>query len=415
MKRLTKYLLLAAMIALRANANAQVLSLDSVLAMVERQSPMLREYEFRAAAYGAYAKGASAWMAPMVGAGSFMTPYRPSEALHENEKGSWMFSVEQEIPNPSKQKANRAYLESRAGIERESRSEKLNELRTRAKAVYLEWVVAEKRLSILNESAKAADLMVRLARIRYPYNQGTLGNIYQAEGKAAEIENLTLSTQSDIERYRFELLTLMNLPPTDPIAIDTTTLLTFSPVQIANDTVGLGQQRSDIRRINESIQVMSLNQELQKAGTRPDFKLRFDHMQPIGDMPRQFTAMAMVSIPIAPWSSRMYKAGIKGMEYEIEGMRRSREAILVEARGMLAGTANRIARLKQQLDNYEAKIIPALRRNHETLMLAYEENREQLPPVIDAWDALYMAQLEYLEKLRDYYLMIVQYEKEIEK
>jgi hypothetical protein len=48
-------------------------------------------------------------------------------------------------------------------------------------------------------------------------------------------------------------------------------------------------------------------------------------------------------------------------------------------------------------------------------MLAYEENREQLPIVIDAWEALNMAQMEYLEKNEEYYNMIVSYEKELEK
>ena len=132
-------------------------------------------------------------------------------------------------------------------------------------------------------------------------------------------------------------------------------------------------------------------------------------------MPSQFTAMAMVSIPIAPWSSRMYKAEVKGMRYDIEAMKKNREAILNEARGMLAGMATQLTRMKQQLNNYETKIIPALRKNYETVMLAYEENREQLPMVIDGWEAMNMAQMEYLDKVEEYYTMIVRYEKELEK
>ena len=138
-------------------------------------------------------------------------------------------------------------------------------------------------------------------------------------------------------------------------------------------------------------------------------------MQPIGNMPTQFTAMAMVSIPIAPWSSKMYKAEVKGMHYDIEAMKKGREAILIETRGMLAGMASQLTRMKQQLDNYQSKIIPALTKNYQTLMLAYEENREQLPIVIDGWEAMNMAQMEYLDKLEEYYKMIVSYEKELEK
>lgn len=138
-------------------------------------------------------------------------------------------------------------------------------------------------------------------------------------------------------------------------------------------------------------------------------------MQPMGNMPTQFTAMAMVSIPIAPWSSKMYISEVKGMQYDIEAMKRGREGILIEARGMLAGMAAKLARMKEQLNNYETKIIPAFRKNYETVMLAYEENREQLPLVIIAWEALNMAQMQYVEKLDEYYNMIVSYEKELEK
>jgi outer membrane protein, heavy metal efflux system len=111
----------------------------------------------------------------------------------------------------------------------------------------------------------------------------------------------------------------------------------------------------------------------------------------------------------------MYKAEVKGMQYDIEAMKRNREALLIEARGRLVGMVQHLARMQQQLENYNTKIIPALRKNYEILMLAYEENREQLPMVIDGWEAMSMAQLEYLDKLEEYYNMIVSHEKELEK
>src|SRR5690349_24195473 len=85
-------------------SNAQVLTLDSVLSIIDRQNPMLQEYDNKVKALNTYAEGAKSWMAPMVGAGTFMTPYSKQEVPHgtPSNEGSWMFSVEQEIPNPSK-------------------------------------------------------------------------------------------------------------------------------------------------------------------------------------------------------------------------------------------------------------------------------------------------------------------------
>jgi outer membrane protein TolC len=395
--------------------NAQVISLDSVLQTIDAQNPMLKEYDNKVKALNTYTEGAKSWMAPMVGAGTFMTPYPNQMLMDERDKGSLMFSFEQDIPNPAKLKANQKFFASKASVEAQGRSYQFNLLRAEAKTYYYQWLVDEQKLKVLRENERIIDLMLKLARLRYPYNQGSLGNIYKTEGRLSEIQNMILMTEGDIEEKHYRLKTLMNMSPESTIMVDTTTRVTYEVTAVIYDTASLGSQRSDIQQIEKTIQVMKFNQALQQAQAKPDFKIRFDHMQPLGDMPTQFTAMAMVSIPIAPWSSKMYKSEVKGMQYDIEAMKRGREAILIETRGMLAGMSAQLTRMQKQLDNYKSKIIPALQKNYQTVMLAYEENREQLPVVIDAWEALNMSQMEYLEKLNEYYNMIVSYEKELEK
>jgi outer membrane protein, heavy metal efflux system len=395
---------------------AQVLPLDTVLYRIGKQNPMLQEYDAKVKALNAYTEGARSWMAPMVGAGTFMTPYPGKKVMEERDRGYIMFSVEQEIPNPAKLTANKNYLQSKAGVEQQARAYQYNALRAEAKTLYYQWLVATQKINVLYENERIADLMLKLAKIRYSYNQGSLGNIYKVEGRLSEVQNMLLMTQAAIEEKSYRLKTLMNIPATDSIMIDTATVVDFQADQAIYDTTVLQGSRSDIKQIDQTIEVMQLNQQLQQYQAKPDFKIRFEHMEPIGSMmPSQFTAMAMVSIPIAPWSSRMYKAEVKGMRHDIEAMKKNREAILNEARGMLAGMATQLTRMKQQLNNYEKKIIPALRKNYETVMVAYEENREQLPMVIDAWEAMTMSQMEYLEKMEEYYIMIVRYEKELEK
>jgi len=415
MKSNIKISTLLALLISFGNIHAQVISLDSVLHVIDRHNPMLQEYDSKVKALQEYSAGAKSWMAPMVGAGTFMTPYPNQLLMDERDEGSVMFSFEQEIPNPSKLNANKRFLESKAAVEEQGRSYQFNVLRAEAKTAYYQWLVAEEKLNTLSESQRIVELMIKLARIRYPYNQGSLGNIYKAEGRLREVENMMLMAQSDIDEKKFRLKTLMNLSADTDIMIDTATKVIYNVGQIAYDTTALSLQRSDVRQLDRTIEVMRLNQQLQKVQSRPDFKIRFDHMQPLGDMPTQFTAMAMVSIPIAPWSSRMYKSELRGMHYDIEAMKRGRESILIETRGMLAGMSAKLRGMQLQMDNYLTKIIPALRKNYETVMLAYEENREQLPMVIDAWEALNMAQIEYLNKREEYYIMIVNYEKELEK
>src|SRR5690606_37722689 len=181
--------------------------------------------------------------------------------------------------------------------------------------------------SVLRENIEIAETMLKLARIRYPYNQGSLGSIYKAEARLHEVENMIVMLEGDIEESSFRLKALMNLDHNELIMIDTATVVRIGTEILDYDTADLRSERRDIRQMDRTIESMRLNQRLQSMGAKPDFKVRFEHMDPKGaGMPRQYSLMAMVTIPIAPWSSKMYRSETNAMKYEIEAMKRSREA-----------------------------------------------------------------------------------------
>lgn len=396
-----------------------VLTLDSILVSIEASNPLLQAYSSRAEALRQTAEGARSWMAPMVGGGTFMMAYPRSIIMEERDKGAVMLSGEQAIPNPAKQRAQVAYQRSKAAIEEAGRAVSFNQLRAQAKALYYDWLVAEQKRSVLLENQRILGIMKKLADIRYPYAQGSLGNIYKAQGRLYELDNMLLMTEAEINQKRIGLNTLMNRPKDVLFTIDTARKA-VAPLEASSallpDTSLLAGTRSDIRRMDQTIRSMAYGIQAQKAERRPEFRFRFDHMSPLDRMmPNQFTAMGMVTIPIAPWSSRMYKAEIKGMTYEIQAMQQERAAMLNETQGMLASMATEIQTMMRQLDNYQQRVIPALRKNYQTLMIAYEQNKEQLPVVIDGWETLNMTQMDYLTRLQEYYRMIVTYERELEK
>ncbi len=406
--------LVAVALSIGAQANAQQhVSLDSILSVVKERNPMLKSYSSRADAMNAYAKGARSWMAPEVGGGLWMLPYKAVD--DPRDKGQIMLSVQQKFTNPAKLRANEGYLESKAAIEQASETYVFNELRAQAKTAYYQWIVLEKKKTVLKENEDLIALMLKVAQLRYPYNQSKLGNIYKAEGRLQEVRNMILMNDNQIIQKNILLNQLMNIPRDLRFSIDTVSQRKEFILAEA-DTVIFAENRSDIRRIDKSIQAMKLNQTLESYQSKPDFNLSFNHMIARGnEMPNQFMLLGMVSIPIAPWSSKMYKSNIQGMGKEIEAMKSERAAILNELQGMTTSMATEIVTLGKQIDNYEKRIVPALRKNYETLMLAYEENKEELPIVIDAWETLNMTQMQYLETVQRYYEMIVSYEKQLEK
>ncbi|MDB5261059.1 MAG: hypothetical protein JWQ14_340 [Adhaeribacter sp.] len=399
---------------LTLKAQNRVLSLDSVLHYIHHNNLMLQEHDLQTKALEAAAKGAKSWMAPMVGGGVFMYPLPGQAVMEDRDKGMFMTAIQQDIPNPAKLKAKEAYLLSKSGVEEEEHEVMSNLFRAQAKTAYYQWVVLQKKTSVLQESQRIMQFMLKLSRVRYPYNQGTLGSIYKAEARLHEVENMLLMNETEMNLKNIQLNRLMNFPPDLRYRIDTVVRVP-QPIALV-DTALLSTARSDIRQIDKNIQSMRLNLHLENLERKPDFSIRLENMIPRDRMmPQVFTAMGMISFPIAPWSSRMYKANSKAMQLEIQAMQHGRQSLLQEAQSMVKSMALELQTRRTQVQNYETKIIPALRRNYETTMLTYEQNTGQLPLVIDAWEALNMAQMEYLNNLEQLYLIGVNYEKELEK
>src|ERR1700704_1955539 len=135
----------------------QRISLDSILTVVKQRNPMLKSYSSRAEAMNAYAKGAKSWMAPEVGGGLWMLPYK--KVAEERDRGQIMLSVQQKFTNPAKLRANQGYLESKAAIEQASETFVFNELRAQAKTAYYQWLVLEKKKTVLKENEEIISLV----------------------------------------------------------------------------------------------------------------------------------------------------------------------------------------------------------------------------------------------------------------
>ncbi|MGX5817120.1 TolC family protein [Chitinophaga lutea] len=396
---------------LPAAAQAQTLPLDSVLARIDGNNLLLQSYPLRAQAFKNSAEAATAWMAPMIGAGTFMTPYPRQEVMDERDKGSLMLQLEQDIPNPAKQQAKKKYIASQGDAQLAARGVTYNDLRAQAKRLYFSWANAERRIRLLEENGRLMETMRRIEQLRYPYNQSQLGNVYKADARIEENRNMMRMQEGTIAKSRAWLNSLMNRPGNESFEIDTAWQPAFEPAA-AYDTASLAIARQDVQKMDAELRTMRWGINSMRKEAKPDFRVRFDHMQPLGSMmPKAFSAMGMISFPIAPWASKMYKSEIRAMEQNAAAMEMERAAMLVETQGMLYGMQHEISSMQQRIVAMEGKVVPALQRSLETTFLQYQENRLALPAVIDAWEALTMMQLTVLDEKEKRYEMIVEYEK----
>jgi outer membrane protein TolC len=413
-----KLLILSTILSLTISVRAQEkLKLENIFLAIQSDHPNLKSYDAQIRSLDEAAKGAKNWEPPQLSTGLWMTPYNPGlwkkQSNGSSGMGQYMISAEQMFPNRKMQNAEQKYVESRSAVEKERKNAIINELFATAKQNYYQLIIIKKKLSILDQEDKMLDFMIKNAELKYKNNLGRISSYYKAKAELGNIQNMRIMLENEMTQKSIMLNTLMNRNKTITFDIDTTyTIRDYS--NYVFDSTTFINARSDIKSVDRDIQLTFLQQEVEKAKLKPEFGIRFDHMFGFGGLPMQYSLMGMVKLPMAKWSSRASRANVESLKWKAESLNEQKQTIINEAAGMAYGMKNEILSKQKQIKLFEENILPAMRRNFQTMQLSYEQNTEELFTLYDAWETLYKTQLEYLDLLQQLFLMQVELERILE-
>jgi outer membrane protein, heavy metal efflux system len=390
--------------------------LQDIFSSITANHPDLKGFDAQIRSLDEAAKGAKNWEPPLLSTGLWMTPYNPAMWKKQNDgstgMGQYMISGEQMFPNTKMQNVEQKYMQSMSTVEKEKKNVTINDLHAQAKKNYYQWIVLKKKITVLEQDQKVLDFMVKDAELRYKNNLGKISAYYKAKAALGNIETMKIMLENEMVQKRIALNTLMNRDKNFVFDIDTTyTIQNFSSLQF--DSTVFINSRSDIKAIEKEIQLTGLQQEVENAKQRPEFGIRFDHMFGFGGLPMQYSLMGMMKIPIAK-STRASKANIESLKWKAESLDQEKQGLINEASGMAYGMKNEILSGQKQITLYEDNIIPALRKNFQTMQLAYQNNTEELFELYDAWETLNMTQLQYLAQLEQVLVMQAELERILE-
>lgn len=398
--------------ALAASARDTVrLSLQDIFNRIDESWPRLQSYQSRANSIRALAEGARAWMPPTVSVALDRFPYRLSminEMIPDNQAGL-MVSVQQMIPNPARLRAKRNYLSSLENVQRNNLQWEINTLHYTTRLYYYRRYTAERKLKLLREYRELLNLLINTAKDKYAYNQAELGAIFKAEASRSELANMEAMEEGRIAESTIGLNTLINNREDRPFSIDTLLVPKDYNEDVLADTDTGRLLRNDILAMQSNIRSMAFNRAWMAQGAKPDFGIQLTHGNMFG-MPDQFSIMGMVTIPIVPWSSKMYRSEVKSMAFEIEAMQKEKSAMQLMAARMIRETITMLQYEKKQLNNYDTEIIPSYRRNLESNLLAYRQNTGNFFVLLDAWNMLLMKEMERIDKLGEVFRIQSEFE-----
>lgn len=402
----------------RAEARSQqVLELDSIFSAITGNNPQLRSYDAQIRSLNEAARGARSWDAPLISTGLWMTPYDPSLWKRQSNgatgMGQYMISAQQMFPNKKKQDADEKYMQGMSSVEKEKKNASVNELYAAAKQNYYQWIILKKKLAILYQDSLLLDFMIKNAELRYKNNLGKISVYYKLKASLGNIEIQRIKIENGINQKRITLNTLMNRDKTLLFDVDTAFLIK-SYANLSPDSLTISQTRSDIRAVENDIQLVALQQDAERGKLKPEFGIRYDNMFGFGGFPMQYSLMGMVRLPMANWSSRSSKANVESLKWKAESLSQQKQTMINEATGISYGLQQEIDSKQKQINLFRENILPALNRNFRTMQLGYEQNTEELFTLYDAWETLNMTQLEYLDQLQDLLLMQVELERVLE-
>lgn len=390
------------------------MNLENIFSIIQKDHPEMKMYDAQIRSSDEAAKGTKSWSPPEFGAGFFMTPYNlnlTKAMSKQNGMGSFIVSASQMFPNKKEQNANADYLQALSSVNKENKQFSLNELYAEAKNNYYNWLVIEKKQTVLNDNEKLLNFMIQSTELRYKNNLGKLNAYYKAKAELGKIENQREELNNEIKRKQILLNTLMNRDKNEDFKIDTNyTIKNYTSI----DTGYLTQSRSDIKAVEQNLKISQLELNLEKTKQLPQFGIQYDHMIGFGKSPWLFSLMATVKIPLAPWSAGSYKANIESLKWKEQSFEAQKQVIINQASGEVEGLLSSINSKKKQLQLFEENIIPALKKNYQIMQLAYEQNTGELFELFDAWQTLNMTQLDYLGQLQELLNLQVQMDKILE-
>jgi outer membrane protein, heavy metal efflux system len=397
-------------------AHAQTVQLDDILDSIQQLNPSVKIYDANVQSMDAAAKGARSWMAPEVSTGLWMVPYNTNLWKANNGMsgaGQYMISGEQMFPNKRYNDANEAYMNAMSASEKENKRAALNELYATAKKNYYEWVILIKKLKLLDEDEKLLQLMLSNAATRYKNGLEKISAYYKVKAAIGNIQSMRIMFQNDVAQKRIALNTLMNRNSNTDFTIDTTYSIKDYSTQVY-DTTLFYTNRSDIRSIDKDIQLTYLKQQVERESLKPQFGVEYWHMFGFGGSPMEYTLMGTVKIPMAKWSSKMNKANIESLKWQGVALQDQKAMMVNEYAGMAESMRNEIISRQKQLQLFQNDIIPALKKNYQSMQLGYEQNTEDLFMLYDAWNTLNETQMEYFDQVQQVLSLQAELERVLE-
>jgi len=366
---------------------ASTLTLDWLLAEVEKQNPELASKRAEVRAADERPAQARAFEDPMLMMELWQVPVGLQQV-------PLMFTLKQPIPWPGKLRARAAVVEAerqgaRAGTEGTART-----LRLDATRAYHNYRLAVRSEGVLRDNQRLLAFIVASVNARYRVGRADLAELLKAQESLSSNDNLLLDVAQERDLAVAALNTLLARSPSEPLGTPITEpAVRPLPEESALIARAL-QTRPELRAIQALLAQAQARARAARIERAPDLAVWAGFMAMLrGGNDHTFTIGAQTTLP--SWSLSKYGAAEREAMAQVAAQQAKLRQIEAQIRGEVRAAYLRTDTAARHIRLHAESLIPLSERSMRAAQAGYQTGRVELVLLLDTARMLAMHHLEY--------------------
>ncbi len=372
------------------------LSLEAAVTAAVARHPDLPAIGAAADAARARAPVERELMPPMVELQAFQWPrdrWSPRDA-------QWMLMLSQEFPGRGKRALREASMRAEADAMAAEAPMRVREIAAEVARAYVELRAAREELEALAEAATVIRQGVDAAEARYAAGRGMQSDVLAGIVELSRLREEEVMAGERARMAASQLNVLLGRGPDAAIGALDASPATLQPPALADLEARVLAGHPEQSLVERQVGRAEAGVAVARAESRPDFVVQGGYMSMPG-MPDAFTGRVGITWPNAPWTKRRTAAMVAAAEAEVKAAAARRDAVAQRLRLMAQELIVRADAAQQRARVLEDTVLPRTGHALEIARIAYQADRGELMPMIDAQRMLVETRLRIRRALAD--------------
>lgn len=264
-------------------------------------------------------------------------------------------------------------------------------LTLQVRTLYYELYMLQSKSGINAENRRVMEKFVSVARTQYEAGMGRMEDILRAQTELSRLRSEDVILSRKYRGMESMLNAALDRPPGKVLGTIADPENARLPLPVADSLEALALAlRPELKAMASEVQMSQWEWTAAKRGWYPDFMVEGKWMRMDG--PDEWSAMAGITMPLAPWSSGGYRGARDAAERGWKEMREREREMKNMVRAEIHRAVADVEAARERFDLALGATVPQAEQTLRATEASYRAGKTEFLMLLDAYRMLYMAQ-----------------------